>query len=283
LLVLDEAWIFLDHPLFAARIREWLKTLRKKNVAVLFATQSLADIASSTHRAGDHRELPPAGLAAQRSRDRAAGREAYARFGFNDRQIELVSRATPSANIIFSPRAATGCSSWAWAPSRSPCAAPPTPPAQKRIDAILAEHGSADFASNFLSDPPVSTGPRTCSPTFPVPDPHSRRNAVMQVPLCLPRRRSSPRSRLRRLGRARHRPVATSVTPAHAQFTVFDPSNYSQNILTAARTLQQINNQIKALQNQAQSLHQPSELNLTHDRLPRAAGDYPDDPGRSTS
>jgi P-type conjugative transfer protein TrbJ len=45
-------------------------------------------------------------------------------------------------------------------------------------------------------------------------------------------------------------------SPAHAQFvsTVFDPSNYSQNILTAARTLQQINNQITMLQNQAQSL-----------------------------
>ncbi|MES2450730.1 MAG: P-type conjugative transfer protein TrbJ [Pseudomonadota bacterium] len=42
--------------------------------------------------------------------------------------------------------------------------------------------------------------------------------------------------------------------PAHAQFTVFDPSNYSQNLLTAARTLQQINNQIRSLQNQAQSL-----------------------------
>src|SRR3546814_10354910 len=48
LLILDEAWIFLDHPLFAARIREWLKTLRKKNVAVLFATPSLADIANSS-------------------------------------------------------------------------------------------------------------------------------------------------------------------------------------------------------------------------------------------
>ena len=47
LLVLDEAWTFLDEPLFAARIREWLKTLRKKNVAVLFATQSLADIERS--------------------------------------------------------------------------------------------------------------------------------------------------------------------------------------------------------------------------------------------
>ena len=44
------------------------------------------------------------------------------------------------------------------------------------------------------------------------------------------------------------------IAPAHAQFTVFDPSNYSQNVLTAARTLQQINNQIRMLQNQAQSL-----------------------------
>src|SRR3546814_747483 len=48
LLILDEAWVFLDHPLFAARIREWLKVLRKRNVAVVFATQSLADIADST-------------------------------------------------------------------------------------------------------------------------------------------------------------------------------------------------------------------------------------------
>ncbi len=45
-----------------------------------------------------------------------------------------------------------------------------------------------------------------------------------------------------------------TTTPAHAQLTVFDPSNYSQNILTAARTLTQINNQIQSLQNQARSL-----------------------------
>ena len=42
--------------------------------------------------------------------------------------------------------------------------------------------------------------------------------------------------------------------PARAQMTVFDPSNYSQNVLTAARALQQVNNQIQSLQNQATSL-----------------------------
>jgi P-type conjugative transfer protein TrbJ len=47
-------------------------------------------------------------------------------------------------------------------------------------------------------------------------------------------------------------------SPAHAQFgfgrIVFDPSNYAENVLTAARTLEQINNQITSLQNEAQML-----------------------------
>jgi len=49
---------------------------------------------------------------------------------------------------------------------------------------------------------------------------------------------------------------ALASAPAHAQFggVVYDPSNYAQNVLTAARTLEQINNQIRMLQNQANSL-----------------------------
>ena len=43
-------------------------------------------------------------------------------------------------------------------------------------------------------------------------------------------------------------------TSAHAQITVFDPTNYSQTVLTAARTLQQVNNQIQSLQNEATML-----------------------------
>ena len=51
-------------------------------------------------------------------------------------------------------------------------------------------------------------------------------------------------------------PLALSpmvATPAHA-IIVFDPSNYAQNVLTAARTLEQITNQITSLQNEAQML-----------------------------
>src|ERR1700742_3717646 len=42
--------------------------------------------------------------------------------------------------------------------------------------------------------------------------------------------------------------------PAAAQLIVFDPNTYAQSVLTAARSLQQINNQIVSLQNQAQML-----------------------------
>ena len=60
---------------------------------------------------------------------------------------------------------------------------------------------------------------------------------------------------MKRLSRIRcwSRILATTaiVPPAQAQWTVFDPQNYAQNLLEAARALQQINNQIQALQNQA--------------------------------
>lgn len=52
-------------------------------------------------------------------------------------------------------------------------------------------------------------------------------------------------------------PLALSsmlATPAAAQWTVFDPSNYAQNVLQAARTLQQVNQQITSLQNEATML-----------------------------
>jgi type IV secretion system protein TrbJ len=48
--------------------------------------------------------------------------------------------------------------------------------------------------------------------------------------------------------------VLTLAAPARAQMVVYDPSNYSQNVLQSARALQQINNQITSLQNQTQML-----------------------------
>jgi P-type conjugative transfer protein TrbJ len=48
--------------------------------------------------------------------------------------------------------------------------------------------------------------------------------------------------------------VLVQATPSQAQLTVFDPSNYAQNVLTAARELKQVNNQIQQIENQTTSL-----------------------------
>jgi type IV secretion system protein VirB4 len=150
LLVLDEAWIFLDHPLFAARIREWLKVLRKKNVAVVFATQSLADIAGST--------IAPALLESCPQRillpnDRAIEpqlREIYERFGLNARQIELVSRATPKRHYYLQSARGNRLFELGLGPVALALCGASDPESQKRIDAILAEAPFDDFAARFL-------------------------------------------------------------------------------------------------------------------------------------
>jgi P-type conjugative transfer protein TrbJ len=48
--------------------------------------------------------------------------------------------------------------------------------------------------------------------------------------------------------------LATASVPARAQWIVYDPTNFSQNVLTAARELQQVNQNIQSLENQATML-----------------------------
>jgi len=152
LLVLDEAWIFLDHPLFAARIREWLKTLRKKNVAVVFATQSLADIADSSIAPAIIESCPQRILLPNDRAIEPQSRAAYERFGLNDRQIELVSRATPKRQYYLQSARGNRLFELGLGPIALALCGASDPATQARIDALLAEHGATDFASRFLSD-----------------------------------------------------------------------------------------------------------------------------------
>lgn len=61
-------------------------------------------------------------------------------------------------------------------------------------------------------------------------------------------------ARLRSLLAAGVAAIVLACGPASAQVIVFDPNNYAQNVLTAARELQQVTNEIQSLQNQATSL-----------------------------
>lgn len=150
LLVLDEAWIFLDHPLLAARIREWLKVLRKKNVAVLFATQSLADIAGSPIAPAIIESCPQRILLPNDRATEPQGRDIYARFGLNDRQIELIARATPKRHYYLQSARGNRLFELGLGPVALALCGASDPAAQARIDAVLAEHGGDRFAEAFL-------------------------------------------------------------------------------------------------------------------------------------
>lgn len=152
LLILDEAWIFLDHPLFAARIREWLKTLRKKNVAVLFATQSLADVAGSSIAPAVIESCPQRILLPNDRAIEPQSREAYARFGLNDRQIELISRATPKRHYYLQSARGNRLFELGLGPIALALCGASDPASQRRIETILAEDDPEGFAARFLRD-----------------------------------------------------------------------------------------------------------------------------------
>src|SRR3546814_14791085 len=101
LLGLDEAWTFLDDPLFAGRIREWLKTLRKKNVSVVFATQSLADIQRSAIAPALVDSCPSRIFLPSPQALEPPLRGVYESFGFNACQIELLAPGTPKLDYYY--------------------------------------------------------------------------------------------------------------------------------------------------------------------------------------
>jgi type IV secretion system protein VirB4 len=152
LLILDEAWVFLDHPLFAARIREWLKVLRKKNVSVVFATQSLADISESSIAPAIIESCPQRILLPNDRAIEPQSQAAYVRFGLNARQIELISRATPKRHYYLQSARGNRLFELGLGPVALALCGASDPDSQKRIDAILAEHGVQGFAARFLAD-----------------------------------------------------------------------------------------------------------------------------------
>ncbi|HEY5045072.1 MAG TPA: hypothetical protein VII53_04380, partial [Solirubrobacteraceae bacterium] len=102
LLILDEAWLFLSHAVFATRLQGWLKTLRKKNVYVVFATQEVADATSKP-------ELLSTILSACHTKiflpdDEAltpAMAQAYATVGLTTAEVQILAKAQKKRDYYY--------------------------------------------------------------------------------------------------------------------------------------------------------------------------------------
>ncbi|MDP3406297.1 MAG: conjugal transfer protein TrbE [Brevundimonas sp.] len=150
LLVLDEAWLFLGETAFAARIREWLKTLRKKRVAVVFATQSLDDVAASSIASSLIESCPTQVFLPNPRAMEPSSAELYRGFGLNRRQLELIAFATPKRAYYWrQPRGRRLFDLRLTGVALALCGAG-SPEDQALIDDVLVRSGEAGFAREFL-------------------------------------------------------------------------------------------------------------------------------------
>ena len=150
LLILDEAWLYLDHPVFASRLREWLKTLRKKNVAVVFATQSLTDIESSSI-SSTLIESCPTRIFLPNDRAHEQGQtEIYRRFGLNDRQIEILALAQPKQDYYYTSPLGARLFDLGLGPIALSICASASPDDQAILERCLATSGTGGLVGNYL-------------------------------------------------------------------------------------------------------------------------------------
>lgn len=96
LIVMEEAWLYISQPLFADKLKDWLKTLRKKNARVIFATQSLTDLYEPTHKTltavtAVILESCPIKVFLPNALADHEMKNLYQKIGLNDRQIEIIT------------------------------------------------------------------------------------------------------------------------------------------------------------------------------------------------
>ena len=151
LLIIDEGWLALDDTGFAEQLREWLKTLRKKNASVVFATQSLADIAGSAIAAALIESCPTRLFLPNERAIEPQIMAVYRQFGLNDRQIEIISRATPKRDYYCQSRRGNRLFELGLGESALAFTAASSKTDQAAITDLLATHGAAAFAAAWLT------------------------------------------------------------------------------------------------------------------------------------
>ena len=151
LLILDEAWVFLADGLFAAKIREWLKVLRKRNVAVVFATQSLSDIADSPIAAALIENcLTRIFLPNARAMEPTV-RRVYESFGLSDQQLRLLASASPKRDYYYQSREGDRLFELSLGKLALAFCAAGSHADRAAADQILKEYPRQEFARQFLS------------------------------------------------------------------------------------------------------------------------------------
>ncbi len=151
MLIIDEGWLALDDEGFAGQLREWLKTLRKKNASVIFATQSLSDIDNSAIAPAIIESCPTRLLLPNERAIEPQITAIYRRFGLNDRQIEILARAKPKRDYYCQSRRGNRLFELGLSEVGLALCAASSKSDQTLIAQIVAEHGREGFLAAWLN------------------------------------------------------------------------------------------------------------------------------------
>jgi type IV secretion system protein TrbE len=179
LLIVDEGWLVLDDATFGAQLREWLKTLRKKNASVIFATQSLADIETSAIAPAIVESCPTRLFLPNERAIEPQITAIYRRFGLNDRQIELLARATPKRDYYCQSRRGNRMFELGLGEAALAFCAASSKTDQAAIANVLAEHGRGNFAAAWLHHKSLDWAADLVTPESPPS--HEQNAALLEV------------------------------------------------------------------------------------------------------
>jgi len=150
LLIIDEGWLALDDDGFSGQLREWLKTLRKKNASVIFTTQSLSDIDGSDVAPAIIESCPTRLLLPNERAIEPQITAIYRRFGLNDRQIEILARAMPKRDYYCQSRRGNRLFELGLSEVGLALCAASSKSDQALIAEVLADHGRDGFLPAWL-------------------------------------------------------------------------------------------------------------------------------------
>ena len=171
LIIVDEGWLALDDATFGGQLKEWLKTLRKKNASVVFATQSLSDVDGSTIAPAIIESCPTRVFLPNERAFEPQIAAVYRRFGLNDRQIELLARATPKRDYYAQSRRGNRLFELGLGEVALAFTAASSKTDHAAISEALAENGVTGFAAEWLKRRGLDWAVELLSSDAPEPPP----------------------------------------------------------------------------------------------------------------
>lgn len=150
LIVLDECWLYLKNPIFAEKLREYFKDMRKKNTSIIFATQNLSDIMDSEIANTVIGNCPTQIFLPNIKATNEHNAALYRSFGLNETQINILAAATPKKQYYLTTPVGNRLFELSLQPMEKAFVTATGKEDQIMIDQLIKEYPKEEFAMRWL-------------------------------------------------------------------------------------------------------------------------------------